>query len=62
MKISEMPPEAQAKILRAIETHEITPVGADSPVIVDCAVIAATNRDLSKLVAEGKFRQDLYYD
>lgn len=60
-EISEMPAEAQAKILRAIETHEITPVGADSPVTVDCAIIAASNRDLSKLVAEGKFRQDLYY-
>ena len=60
-EISEMPLEAQAKILRAIETHEITPVGSDSPVTVECAVVAASNRDLPALAAQGKFRQDLYY-
>jgi len=60
-EISEMPPEAQAKILRAIETRTITPVGADKEVTVDCNIIAASNRDLEQRISEGKFRQDLYY-
>lgn len=60
-EISEMSPEAQAKILRAIETGEITPVGADKPLVFDCNIIAASNKDLDKLVAEDKFRQDLLY-
>ena len=60
-EISEMPLEAQAKILRAIETHEITPVGADTPVSVQCVIVAASNRDLPTLATQGKFRQDLYY-
>ncbi|MBI5267825.1 MAG: sigma-54-dependent Fis family transcriptional regulator [candidate division Zixibacteria bacterium] len=60
-EISEMPLEAQAKILRAIESHEITPVGADTPVNVQCTIVAASNRDLPALATEGRFRQDLYY-
>jgi len=60
-EISEMSPEAQAKILRAIETREITPVGSDKPVTFDANIIAASNKDLEKLVADGKFRQDLLY-
>ncbi len=60
-EISEMPPEAQAKILRAIETRTITPVGSDKEVTVDCNIIAASNRDLEQRITEGKFRQDLYY-
>ena len=60
-EISEMPPEAQAKILRVIETREITPVGSDKTVSVDCVIIAASNRDLEKRMAESKFREDLYY-
>lgn len=60
-EISEMPPEAQAKILRVIETRQVTPVGSDKIVTVDCVIIAASNRDLERMVAEGKFREDLYY-
>jgi two-component system nitrogen regulation response regulator NtrX len=60
-EISEMPLEAQAKILRVIETREITPVGSDKTQYVDCVIIAASNRDLEARVAESKFRQDLYY-
>ncbi|MBU0982305.1 MAG: sigma-54 dependent transcriptional regulator [candidate division Zixibacteria bacterium] len=60
-EISEMPADAQAKILRATETRRITPVGSDSEISVDCTIIAASNRDLEIYVAEGKFRQDLYY-
>ena len=60
-EISEMPPEAQAKILRVIETKQVSPVGSDTLIEVNCNIIAASNRDLEKYVAEGKFRQDLYY-
>ena len=60
-EISEMPLEAQAKILRVIETREVTPVGSDKTQNVDCVIIAASNRDLEKRIAESKFRQDLYY-
>ncbi len=60
-EISEMPLEAQAKILRVIETRQVTPVGSDKTITVDCNIIAASNRELEAFVAEGKFRQDLYY-
>ena len=60
-EISEMPLEAQAKILRVIETREVTPVGSDQTQTVDCVIIAASNRDLEQRVTESKFRQDLYY-
>ena len=60
-EISEMPAEAQAKILRVIETRQVTPVGSDKVMTVDCVIIAASNRDLEQMVAVGKFRQDLYY-
>lgn len=60
-EISEMPLEAQAKILRVIESHEVSPVGSDSTVKVQCTIIAASNRDLPALAADGRFRQDLYY-
>lgn len=60
-EISEMPLEAQAKILRVIETGEVTPVGSDKTGTVDCTIVAASNRNLDELVAKSKFRQDLYY-
>lgn len=60
-EISEMPPEAQAKILRVVETKMVTQVGADKSQPVECNILAASNKDLSKLVAEGKFREDLLY-
>lgn len=59
-EIGELPPAAQAKLLRALEQGEIEPVGANRPVKVNVRVIAATNRDLRAMVAEGTFREDLY--
>ncbi|TFH64296.1 MAG: sigma-54-dependent Fis family transcriptional regulator, partial [Candidatus Zixiibacteriota bacterium] len=60
-EISEMPAAAQAKILRVIETKQVTPVGQEKPVTVECNIIAASNRDLIKMVGEKSFRQDLLY-
>lgn len=60
-EISEMSMDAQAKILRVIETRQISPVGSDKTQSVDCQIIAASNKDLNKLVADGKFREDLLY-
>lgn len=59
-EIGEMAPLLQAKLLRAIETGEIRPVGADRPRAVDVRIIAATNRDLGAEVERGQFRADLY--
>ncbi len=60
-EVGEIPLHLQVKLLRAIETGEIQPVGATEPVPVDVRIIAATNRDLSKEVEAGRFREDLYY-
>jgi two-component system response regulator PilR (NtrC family) len=60
-EISEMPLHLQVKLLRAIEQKEITPVGMSTPVTIDVRFLASTNRDLQKEIAEGRFRQDLYY-
>jgi two-component system response regulator PilR (NtrC family) len=60
-EISEMPLHLQVKLLRAIEQREITPVGMSTPVTIDVRFLASTNRDLQKEIAEGRFRQDLYY-
>jgi MoxR-like ATPase len=59
-EISELPPEVQAKLLRVLQEIEIGRLGSHKPVKVDIRIIAATNRDLEKLVREGKFREDLY--
>ncbi len=60
-EIGDMPLPAQAKILRAIENNEITPVGSDQSVNIDTVLIAASNRDISKMVKEEKFREDLFF-
>ncbi len=53
--------ETQAKLLRVIQELEFTPVGSSVPVNVDVRIIAATNENLAEMVAEGAFREDLYY-
>lgn len=60
-EIGELPMGLQAKLLRALQEKEITPVGAIEQKSVDIRVVAATNRRLSQEVEEGRFRQDLYY-
>jgi len=60
-EIGEMPLQAQVKLLRALQEKEIVRVGATRHIKVDVRVIAATNRDLKSMIAEGRFRQDLYY-
>lgn len=60
-EISELPPSLQVKLLRFLETSELERLGSTKPVKVDVRVIAATNRDLTELVKEGKFREDLYF-
>src|SRR6266436_6325946 len=60
-EIGEMPLPAQVKLLRALQEKEIVRVGATRNIKVDVRVIAATNRDLKSMIAEGQFRQDLYY-
>src|SRR5207249_4616171 len=60
-EIGEVPPEVQVKLLRVLQEHEFERVGGSKTIRVDVRIIAATNRDLTRAVAEGKFRQDLYY-
>jgi two-component system response regulator HydG len=60
-EIAETPITFQAKLLRAIQENEIRRVGENKPISVDVRIIAATNQDLMKAVAEKRFRQDLYY-
>jgi len=60
-EIGEVPPGVQAKLLRALQHKEVRPVGASFTVPVDLRVVAATHRDLADLVAEGRFRADLFY-
>ncbi len=60
-EIGDMPLAAQSKLLRALETHEITRVGGQKPIPVDIRVIAATNADLRAAVETKFFRVDLYY-
>lgn len=60
-EIGDMSLSAQAKVLRALQEGKVSPVGSDKEVKVDVRVIAATNKDLKKEIAEGRFREDLYH-
>ncbi|HSN91062.1 MAG TPA: sigma-54 dependent transcriptional regulator [Anaeromyxobacteraceae bacterium] len=60
-ELAELKLDVQAKLLRALQEREIERVGGARPIPVDLRVICATNRNLEKLVAEGKFREDLYW-
>jgi DNA-binding NtrC family response regulator len=60
-ELGELPLAAQAKLLRVLEAQTVQPVGADRPVQVDTRVVAATHRDLSRMVAAKEFRFDLFY-
>src|SRR5205814_7177787 len=59
-ELGELPLAAQAKLLRVLEAQTVQPVGADRPVKVDTRVVAATHRDLARLVADKEFRFDLF--
>jgi len=59
-EIGDLAPEAQPKLLRAIENGEVTPIGADAPVAIDVRIIVATHVPLEPAMAEGGFREDLY--
>lgn len=60
-EIGEMPADLQPKLLRVLQQSEVTPVGAAHPLPIAVQVLAATNRDLEKEVAAGRFREDLFY-
>ena len=60
-EIGDLPLSAQAKLLRVLEERVVSPVGSDSDIPVDVRIVAATHRNLEEMVAQGKFRADLYF-
>ncbi|HEX4935267.1 MAG TPA: sigma-54 dependent transcriptional regulator, partial [Gemmatimonadaceae bacterium] len=60
-EVGDLGPEAQAKLLRAIEAREIERVGGGKPIAVDVRILAATNKDLQRAAREGAFREDLFF-
>jgi len=60
-ELAEMPPATQVKLLRVIEERKVVRVGSNTPIHVNVRLIAATNKDLHRLVQEGRFREDLYF-
>lgn len=60
-EIGDMPMEAQTRLLRVLQENEVTPIGSMQAIKTDVRIIAATHRDLRALIADGKFREDLYF-
>ncbi len=60
-EIGDMPPEAQTRLLRVLQDGEFTTVGGRTPIKADLRIVAATHQDLRELIAEGRFREDLFY-
>ena len=60
-EIGDMSLKTQSKVLRTLDEHKVTPVGAEDPLSVDVRVIASTNKDLEEEIAIGNFREDLFY-
>jgi DNA-binding NtrC family response regulator len=60
-EIGELPPDLQAKLLRALQEKEVRPVGATHRIAINVRILAATNRNLAAMVEQGRFRKDLYY-
>ncbi|MFH1112459.1 MAG: sigma-54 dependent transcriptional regulator [Pseudomonadota bacterium] len=60
-EIGEMPLQMQSKLLRFLQSGEFVRVGGNSPIYSNARIVAATNRDLTRMVQEGRFREDLYY-
>ena len=60
-EIGDMPLEAQTRLLRVLQSGEFMPVGGRTPIKASLRIIAATHRDLRQLIAQGLFREDLYY-
>jgi two-component system nitrogen regulation response regulator NtrX len=60
-EVGDLGAEAQAKLLRAIEAREIERVGGGKPIKIDVRILAATNKDLGRAVADGSFREDLFF-
>jgi transcriptional regulator with GAF, ATPase, and Fis domain len=60
-EIGELPLPGQVKLLRVLQSHEIQRVGSDETIAVDARIVAATNKNLRQLIAQGSFREDLFY-
>jgi transcriptional regulator with PAS, ATPase and Fis domain len=60
-EIGNLPASLQTRLLRALESRQVTPVGSDTPLAIDVRLVAATNQPLEELVASGDFREDLLY-
>lgn len=60
-EIGEISQQLQVKLLRVLQENEVVPIGSTNPISVDVQIIAATNKNLDKMVEEGTFREDLYY-